>query len=220
MGQKDAEFKYKVEEASYIGKRIFDIVSAGIALILLSPIFIVIAILIKLESAGPIFYIAQRAGRKYQIFDFYKFRTMVKGADKELKNLSHLNGYENNGNHKVFYKIKNDPRITGLGKFLRNTSLDELPQLFNVIKGDMSIVGNRPLPLYEAQMLTDDDSAERFLAPSGLTGLWQVMKRGTDDLTVEERIMLDKIYARECSMLFDIKLILKTFPVIIHKESV
>ncbi len=202
-------------------KRVFDIVFSGTALIILSPILLIIAILIKLESSGPIFYISQRAGTNYKIFDFYKFRTMVKDADKKLKELSDRNQYQkSDGNADVFYKIQNDPRVTRLGKFLRNTSLDELPQLLNILKGDMSIVGNRPLPLYEAERLTVDEYAERFLAPSGLTGLWQVKKRGTDEVTNEERIELDKAYARKRSFLFDLKLIIKTLPVFIQKESV
>jgi lipopolysaccharide/colanic/teichoic acid biosynthesis glycosyltransferase len=212
--------KNKSKAVNYTCKRIFDLVFAGIALILLSPILVFVAILIKIASKGPVLYISERAGKGYMIFNFYKFRTMEVGADTKLASLSHLNEYANTDEQEVFYKIKNDPRVTRVGQFLRNTSLDELPQLFNIIKGDMSIVGNRPLPLYEARMLTKDNSVERFLAPSGLTGLWQVEKRGTDDLTYEERINLDKTYARKWSMLFDLKLILKTLPVFIQKEAV
>ncbi|HCZ36917.1 MAG TPA: colanic biosynthesis UDP-glucose lipid carrier transferase, partial [Cytophagales bacterium] len=159
-------------------KRVSDIILSSIALIVLSPILLLIAIIVKLESRGPVFYISKRAGSGYKIFDFYKFRSMRTGADKELKNLAHLNQYSENSTETVFFKIKDDPRVTRFGLFLRNSSLDELPQLFNVLKGDMSLVGNRPLPLYEAERLTKDQIAWRFLAPAGITGLWQVTKRG------------------------------------------
>lgn len=221
IDRKEIEFSTTPNHRNYYQKRIFDIVFASAALLLSFPLFIIISIIIKLESKGPVFYISKRAGYGFNIFDFYKFRTMRKGADKELTKLNHLNQYNNLGsNQPSFFKAKNDPRVSGFGKILRNTSLDELPQLINVLKGDMSIVGNRPLPLYEAQQLTNDDSAERFLASSGLTGLWQVMKRGSDDITDEERILLDKIYARKSSLLFDIKILIMTFPALIQKESV
>ncbi len=218
--ENSTEIMYKNYGSSYMIKRAFDLSFACFALFLLLPVLVFVAFLIKIESRGPIFYISQRAGRKYTIFNFYKFRTMAVGADKELVDLAHLNEYGSGEKKEVFYKIKDDPRVTRIGQFLRNTSLDELPQLVNIIKGDMSIVGNRPLPLYEAKMLTNDSSAERFLAPSGLTGLWQVKKRGTVDMSNEERINLDKQYARQWSVLFDLELILKTFPVFVQKESV
>lgn len=120
----------------------------------------------------------------------------------------------------VFMKFKNDPRITKVGKFLRNTSIDELPQLLNVFLGHMSLVGNRPLPLYEAEQLTADGCVERFLAPAGLTGLWQVEQRGTKEISMEERIALDNEYARNYSLLYDFKLILKTFPALFQQENV
>jgi lipopolysaccharide/colanic/teichoic acid biosynthesis glycosyltransferase len=119
-----------------------------------------------------------------------------------------------------FFKISNDPRVTKVGKFLRKTSIDELPQLFNILKGDMSLVGNRPLPMYEAEKLTTDFAIERFNAPSGLTGLWQVSKRGKGDMSETERIELDKTYAREWSLKSDFKIILKTFPALLQEENV
>lgn len=121
----------------------------------------------------------------------------------------------------AFFKIKDDPRITRIGKFLRNTSMDELPQLINVLRGDMSLVGNRPLPLYEAEQLTTDEAALRFMAPAGITGLWQVTKRGKKgDMSEEERIALDKDYATDHSFKRDLKLIFKTFPALFQKENV
>ncbi|RIJ43187.1 sugar transferase [Pontibacter oryzae] len=120
----------------------------------------------------------------------------------------------------AFMKFQNDPRITRLGLFLRNTSLDELPQLFNIFLGDMSLVGNRPLPLYEAEKLTTDEYIQRFAAPAGLTGLWQVTKRGKGDLSEEERIQLDIEYAHTYSFWGDVKLILRTFPALLQTENV
>jgi lipopolysaccharide/colanic/teichoic acid biosynthesis glycosyltransferase len=147
------------------------------------------------------------------------------GADAELKQLAHLNQYngessENGAAANVFFKIKNDPRITRFGQFLRNTSLDEIPQLFNVLIGDMSLVGNRPLPLYEAEKLTNDQIAWRFLAPAGITGLWQITKRGKDNMSPEERIALDMEYAMKNSFWLDVKIMLSTFPALLQKEKV
>ncbi len=249
-------------------KRIFDVFFSGLALICLAPIFLLIIIIMKLESKGPVFYYAKRVGTGYHIFKFYKFRSMYVNADKRLKELQHLNQYSGasaseepaqiftsdslcdhcikngtkcqqvlyaDGNTwceknyinsrkssagSAFFKIKNDPRVTKVGKFLRNTSIDELPQLWNVFIGDMSIVGNRPLPLYEAEKLTTDKYALRFRAPAGITGLWQVEKRGKGEMSEEERLMLDNSYAENHSFLKDILLILKTVPALFQKESV
>ncbi len=246
-------------------KRVFDIFFASIALILLSPLLIVVCILLRLESKGPLFYYALRVGAGYKTFKFYKFRSMFVNADKRLKELQHLNQYASqateveivaedylcdeckaagtscrfpmysdtnrwcekqyNENKKskagsAFFKLKDDPRITKVGKFIRNTSIDELPQLWNVIIGDMSIVGNRPLPLYEAEKLTTDKYAMRFMAPAGITGLWQVEKRGKGEMSEEERLMLDNKYAQNHSFANDIKLILRTIPALFQSETV
>jgi len=201
-------------------KRASDIILSLFAIIILSPILILIALIIKLESKGPVLYISKRAGSGYKIFDFYKFRSMRAGADKELKNLSHLNQYAEGSEDSVFFKIKNDPRVTPFGQFLRNSSLDELPQLINVLKGDMSLVGNRPLPLYEAERLTKDQIAWRFIAPAGITGLWQVTKRGQKDMSLDERIHLDMEYAMKNSFLLDMKIIFSTFPALFQREKV
>ena len=246
-------------------KRIFDVVSSGIALLLLSPFFLLVIIIMKMESRGPVFYYSLRVGTGYKIFKFFKFRSMYVDADKRLKELKHLNQYDaknevvtamqenmlcdhcvKNGttctrlmfadNHSwcekdyintrralassAFIKLKNDPRVTKVGQFLRNTSIDELPQLWNVLIGDMSIVGNRPLPLYEAEKLTTDKYAMRFKAPAGITGLWQVEKRGKGEMSAEERMMLDNAYAENHSFMNDIRLILKTIPALFQKENV
>lgn len=201
-------------------KRAFDILVSATALFILLPVCVLIAIMIKLESKGPIFYISKRAGTGYKIFNFFKFRTMRVGAEAELSNLAHLNQYGENSADGVFFKIKDDPRITRLGQFLRNTSLDEIPQLFNVLRGDMSLVGNRPLPLYEAEKLTKDQIAWRFLAPAGITGLWQITKRGKDNMSPDERIALDMEYAMKNSFWLDMKILLSTFPALLQKEKV
>lgn len=248
-------------------KRVFDICFALIALLLLSPLLLIVILAVKLESKGPVFYYSLRVGTGYRIFKFFKIRSMYVNADQRLKDLKHLNQYSNGGEstdmkpgsasalcdecvalgtkcrypvyadnntwcekkytvykkssaNSAFIKIKDDPRVTKVGKFLRNTSIDELPQLVNVLIGDMSIVGNRPLPLYEAEKLTTDKYALRFMAPAGITGLWQVEKRGKGKMSEEERLMLDNNYAENHSFLYDIGLILKTIPALFQKESV
>jgi lipopolysaccharide/colanic/teichoic acid biosynthesis glycosyltransferase len=203
-----------------LSKRAFDVLISSIALLLLSPLFFLIAIAILIESRGSIFYIAQRAGRGYRIFNFYKFRTMQQGSDKQMSELKHLNQYDAETAGPVFFKINNDPRITRVGSFLRNTSLDELPQLFNVFLGHMSLVGNRPLPLYEAVALTTDDYAARFMAPAGITGLWQVKKRGNKDMSIQERISMDIDYASKCNFATDLWIIANTPTALLQKENV
>lgn len=201
-------------------KRVFDIVVSSILLVLFSPLLLLIAIIIKLESKGPVFYNAKRAGRGFQIFSFHKFRTMEVNADKKIEALAHLNQYQSNSKGPKFFKLNNDPRVTRFGKFLRNSSLDELPQLFNVLKGDMSLVGNRPLPLYEAATLTTDEFVERFTAPAGITGLWQIKKRGRSEMSVEERINLDISYARNSNLLYDFWIMANTPKALIQKSNV
>ena len=236
------------------GKRMFDIVFSILALLFFSPLIILIAIAIKLESKGPIIYSQQRVGTGYDLFTFYKFRTMVQHADKQIGKLEGLNEYldqlrkegEVNGieecpeckklghpcspllymdgieiceNHylrlrksqllqKVFFKVKDDPRITRVGKIIRQFHFDEIPQFYNVLKGDMSVVGNRPLPLYEAECLTTDEWAYRFMAPAGITGLWQI--HAGEIYNPEERIALDNQYAMIASPWTDFKIIVKT----------
>lgn len=210
-----------VYDLDHIFKRVLDILVSVITLVFLAPLMLLIAIIIKIESRGPIFYTSFRAGSNYRIFKFIKFRSMVADADQKLSALKGLNQYGSAGrNNPVFFKISNDPRTTKFGKFLRNTSLDELPQLFNVIKGDMSLVGNRPLPLYEAKTLTTDQHAERFIAPAGITGLWQVSKRGKKEMSVEERVALDINYARNHSFWYDLKIIMITPKALTQKENV
>lgn len=200
-------------------KRVIDLCIAIIGIIVLLPLFILIALAIKLESKGPIIYRSKRAGQGYRVFDFYKFRSMYVDANERLLALKHLNQYQENSKT-IFFKIKEDPRITKIGRLLRKMSLDELPQLFNVILGNMSIVGNRPLPLYEAEELMTDEWIMRFLAPAGITGLWQVTKRGKDNMSSEERIQLDLKYAKEYNFWYDLKIMVKTLPAMIQHEEV
>lgn len=215
-----AKTKYQIP----FQKRAFDILTSGLALLFLAPFFLIIAAIIRLESKGKVIYKSKRVGAGYKIFDFYKFRSMKNNADQMLHTMSDLNQYANseeNANGKsAFVKFKNDPRITKFGSFLRKTSIDELPQLINVFIGDMSLVGNRPLPLYEAEQLTTNEWSTRFIGPAGLTGLWQISKRGQKDMSERERKELDNFYADNYSIFLDMKIILKTFPALIQKEQV
>jgi lipopolysaccharide/colanic/teichoic acid biosynthesis glycosyltransferase len=222
MNTRSIETSLKVTTPpSPVFKRAFDILVAGTLLLILSPILILIALAIRIESKGSIFYVAKRAGRGYKIFNFYKFRTMAVGADKQVTQLAHLNQYSGGeaAAGAVFFKINNDPRITKIGAFLRNTSLDELPQLLNVLLGDMSLVGNRPLPLYEAASLTTDEWAKRFMAPAGMTGLWQIKKRGKEDMSIEERLNLDIDYADRFSFMYDLWIMANTPSALIQRTN-
>lgn len=246
-------------------KRVFDILFAIAVLVILSPLLIITAIAIRMESKGKVIYKSQRVGSNYKIFNFLKFRSMYTNADKRLKELNALNQYKmeeeltddqpeirfddlvgtpeeeatlfisddfviseedllkkkSEEKQNTFIKIENDPRVTRVGRFIRKYSIDELPQLLNVLKGDMSIVGNRPLPLYEAELLTSDTYIERFMAPAGLTGLWQVEKRGgAGKMSAEERKQLDIKYARDFSFWLDMKILLKTATAFVQKENV
>lgn len=218
----DTAGQSRISDVRLMIRRTLDFSFSLLLTILLFPLFLIIAILIKIESSGPVFYISQRAGKGYKIFKIFKFRTMVNKADKMLDEYRDLNQYDKNSSEKnsAFVKLDNDPRITKIGNFLRKTSIDELPQLFNVIKGDMSIIGNRPLPLYEAMKLTRDRQALRFNAPAGITGLWQIRKRGKSEMSADERINLDVEYAKNYSLLTDIKIFFMTFPALIQDTSV
>jgi lipopolysaccharide/colanic/teichoic acid biosynthesis glycosyltransferase len=262
-----------------VWKRLFDIIVASLAIILLSPVFILTAIAIRMESKGPILFKSKRVGTNYAIFDFLKFRSMYVDAEHQLKELSKernqykeqeaeepkstitaplgdqaekammnmgmesgmmigdeeimlvgddfvvaesdFNKQKEDEINNAFVKIEDDPRVTKVGKFIRKFSIDELPQLFNILKGDMSIVGNRPLPLYEAEKLTADSSIDRFMAPAGLTGLWQVEERGRGGaMSAEERKQLDITYGQTYSFLLDMKIILRTFTAFKQKGNV
>lgn len=218
--KKEKQPKRRFEKVTTFIMRSIDILISFVALVVALPLFVIIAIAIKLESKGPVFYTSLRAGKGFKVFRFFKFRTMVTNADKIVDELADLNLYEAGPKKPHFFKIMNDPRITKIGSFLRNTSLDELPQLVNVFIGDMSIVGNRPLPLYEATTLTTNEWAERFMAPAGITGLWQISKRGNAEMSNEERVLLDINYARHRTLTGDLKILLKTPSALIQKANV
>ena len=272
--------KYKILKFKIpIWKRLFDIFFSGLAIIILSPIFILTAIAIRIESKGPIMFKSKRVGTNYTIFDFLKFRSMYIDAEQRLKEVSKghnqyaeneeedehrtitaplgdeaeqdmldlgmesdmvisdeetmligddfvvaesdFNKKKEEDNNNAFVKIENDPRVTKVGRFIRKYSIDELPQLFNILKGDMSIVGNRPLPLYEAERLTADSSIDRFMAPAGLTGLWQVEERGKGgNMSAEERKQLDITYGQTYNFILDMKIIFRTLFAFVQKENV
>ena len=210
------KFEFKIP----LSKRVFDVIGASLGLLLSAPLWLLVAIAIKLESKGPVFYKSKRVGAGYHIFDFFKFRSMRSDADTLLDDLQHLNQYKEGPGTPIFLKINRDPRVTAVGRFIRKYSIDELPQLINVLRGDMSLVGNRPLPAYEAEMLTGNEWSARFLAPAGLTGLWQVTKRGQTNMHAEERIALDIAYSKDYSLLTDMGIIFKTFNALVQKETV
>ncbi|GAB4025307.1 hypothetical protein GCM10028809_05540 [Spirosoma gilvum] len=247
-------------------KRVIDITVSLAILFLLSPLMLLVALLIFLDSKGPVIYKSKRAGANFHVFDMYKFRTMRVEADQLLNQLADHNIYApstspntptNDVEHLCsacraqgiscqrllfdqdkpicekaylqeartsakFMKFRNDPRVTRLGTFLRNSSIDELPQLFNILLGDMSLVGNRPLPLYEAEKLTSDEFAKRFAGPAGLTGLWQVQKRakGQEIMSDRERTLLDIEYSHTFSLKTDLLIIWRTFFSLWQKENV
>ncbi|MBI0577485.1 sugar transferase [Neobacillus cucumis] len=193
-------------------KRVVDLVGAFAGLIVFSPIFLLIAILIKIQDPrGPIFFKQQRIGKNGQKFYMYKFRSMVSNAEELLTDL--LGKNEISG---AMFKMKEDPRITKIGKFIRKSSFDELPQLWNVIKGEMSLVGPRP-PLPREVEEYDDYDKQRLTVTPGCTGLWQVS--GRNSLSFKEMVELDLKYIFERNMWIDIKIILKTFFVLFGSKN-
>ena len=193
-------------------KRLMDIIGASLGLIIASPIMLIVAILIKLEDPkGPIFFSQVRNGAYPTTFKMYKFRSMYIDAEERLQELMHLN--EQSG---PAFKIKDDPRITKVGKFIRKTSLDELPQLFNVLKGDMSLVGPRPAIPREVEQYTDYQKQRLFVKP-GLTCIWQVS--GRNNIGFDEWVELDIEYIKTRNLWLDIKLILMTIPAMLGDEN-
>ena len=190
-------------------KRILDILISGIALILSLPVSIIVAAAIKIFSPGPVFFVQQRVGLNKRHFRMYKFRTMVPGAENKQTEVEFLN--ESTG---AVFKIKKDPRLTSIGKILRKLSIDELPQLFNVLKGDMSLVGPRPLPIRDYNGFSEDWHRRRFSVRPGITCLWQV--NGRCALPFERWMELDMEYIDKWSLWLDLKILAKTFPSVLR----
>jgi exopolysaccharide biosynthesis polyprenyl glycosylphosphotransferase len=195
-----------VPEIGLIFKRVFDTVFSTVALVLLSPILLAIAIAVKFDSHGSVFYTSERIGKKGVVFRCIKFRTMVRDADTRRAEIMHMNERDD-----VLFKVSNDPRITRLGRFLRKYSLDELPQFINVLRGEMSIVGPRP-PLAGEVLNYDLDHLRRLDVTPGITGLWQV--QGRQDPSFASYVSLDVTYIDNWSIWLDFKIILRTIAVV------
>lgn len=213
VSKKKSLVKRHKEPWSYLfTKRLIDIIGALVGLMLLSPIFFIVAILIKLEDPkGPVFFTQERNGQHLEIFNMYKFRSMVSNAEELLKELQDQN--EMSG---PVFKIKEDPRITKIGKFIRKTSIDELPQLINVLNGDMSLVGPRPPIPREVKQYTPYQM-QRLLVKPGITCIWQVS--GRNNIGFDEWVDLDIKYIKERSLWLDIKLIFMTVPVLLGDRN-
>lgn len=195
----------------YFIKRLIDVIGSLSGIILLSPLLLVVALLIKFESKGPIFFHQKRIGLQGKKFKMYKFRSMFVNAEELLDKLKDKN--EMSG---PMFKMKDDPRVTTIGKFLRRTSIDELPQLLNVLKGEMSLVGPRPNLIREVEQFSEYHKS-KFLAKPGLTCYWQVM--GRSSIGFEEWMELDVKYLEERSTWVDLKLIFKTVRVLFGDEN-
>ena len=199
---------YSLEGWPVFVKRIFDIVVSFLGIVLLCPILLIAGFLIKLTSPGPVFFTQKRLGLNKRHFDVYKFRTMVVGAEARMREIEHLN--EVSG---PVFKIKNDPRITPIGRLLRKTSIDELPQLFNVLKGEMSLVGPRPLPLRDYKGFNKDRQRRRFCVKPGITCLWQI--RGRSSIPFEQWMELDLQYIDKWSLWLDLQILMRTIPAVL-----
>jgi len=201
-------------------KRAFDLVAASLMLLVASPVMLAIAVLIKRSDKGPILFVQERLGRDGRPFRFYKFRSMVHNSDDAIHRQfvamfigGDENGCAESNEGEPCFKMKEDPRVTRIGAFLRRTSLDELPQLFNILKGEMSLVGPRPPIAYEIENY-QPWHMERLKAVPGLTGLWQVSGRST--VTFEEMVRLDIRYINSWSPLLDLSILLRTIPVVLQ----
>jgi exopolysaccharide biosynthesis polyprenyl glycosylphosphotransferase len=201
----------KLSRVVYVVKRATDIVGAGLGLLLLAPLFALIALAIRLDSRGPVLFRQARRGRGGSTFRIAKFRTMTADAETQRFDLGQLN--EVTG---PLFKMRSDPRITRVGGFLRRTSLDELPQLWNVLRGDMSLVGPRPFVIHEADQIVGWAGRRLDITP-GITGPWQVM--GRNDLTFDEMTTLDYVYVTNWSLWWDIKILIKTIPAVLAKKG-
>ena len=194
-----------------VAKFAFDLLVASTLCLLLSPLLLVIAVAIKVTSPGPVLYRQRRVGLRGRPFTMLKFRTMRRDADRQVAELRQARGVTD-----VMFKLKDDPRVTVVGRVLRRYSLDELPQLFNVVRGDMSLVGPRP-PLPEEVTRYEDWHFDRLEAPPGVTGLWQVS--GRSDLPFDDCVRLDIFYIENWSLAYDLYILAKTIPVLLLKRG-
>ena len=208
-----SDVKTKISKKVYIKiKRVIDVILASVALILLSPLFAIIAIAIKIDSKGPVFLAHKRIGKNGKIIKLYKFRSMVINAEELIKSFTP----EQMKEYKENYKLTNDPRITKVGKFLRKTSLDELPQLINIINGDLSIIGPRPVIADELEKY--GTNKDKFLSVTpGLTGYWAA--NGRSNTTYEQRMEMELYYIDNLSLKMDIKVFFKTILSVVKKEG-
>lgn len=202
---------YKRNLGYHLLKRLVDVVGSLIGIIVLSPLLLIVALLIKLLSKGPIFFTQKRVGLYGKEFKMYKFRSMIVNAEVELDKIKHRNEMSY-----PMFKMKDDPRVTSIGKFLRKTSIDELPQLINVLRGEMSLVGPRPNLANEVAMFSVEQKIKLLVKP-GLTCFWQVMGRSSIDF--DEWMKLDIKYLKERSFWVDLKLIFKTFGVFLGDKN-
>lgn len=208
LGKKEA---YHKGFAYYVTKRVIDVVGSTVGLILLSPAFLITAIAIKVDTKGPIFYFQDRVGKNGKLFRMYKFRSMIVNAEDLLENLRDQN--EMSG---PMFKINDDPRITRLGRFIRKTSIDELPQIYNVLRGEMSLVGPRPNLPNEVEKFNEYQRKKLVVKP-GLTCYWQVM--GRSSVGFEGWMSMDIKYIEDRNTLIDLVLILRTFKVFLGDKN-
>jgi exopolysaccharide biosynthesis polyprenyl glycosylphosphotransferase len=193
-------------------KRALDLGLAGLLLVAFAPVFALAALLIRLDSPGPVFFAQERVGLNKRRFRMHKFRTMAPDAESRLAQLEHLN--EADGPN---FKLEHDPRVTRAGRFLRRSSIDELPQLWNVLRGEMSLVGPRPLPLRDVGGFEDDRHRRRFSVRPGLTGLWQVS--GRNDLPFDTWMELDLQYIDAWSLGLDLQILARTIPAVLSGQG-
>ena len=198
------------DDLALYAKRLFDICGAVLLLVILSPIFILVGLVVKLTSTGPVFFTQRRPGRNLVPFTMFKFRTMKAESNHEEEELQRIRNGE-------FCKVDSDPRITPVGRFLRKCSLDELPQLINVIRGDMSLVGPRPILNCELDCFERSVQMRRFAVRPGITGLWQVS--GRSDTNNHKRLMYDLEYIKTWSLLLDLRLLAVTIPAVLKCEG-
>jgi exopolysaccharide biosynthesis polyprenyl glycosylphosphotransferase len=202
--------RFEITHSSKLIKRSFDLAGSSLALLVLAPVLIAIAIAIRLDARGPVTFRQQRAGRHGEPFEMFKFRSMVVGAEHRQRELLHLN--EGDG----VFKIADDPRVTRVGRFLRRYSIDEVPQVLNVLRGEMSLVGPRPLPIRDFERL-EPWHRKRYLVLPGMTGLWQIAGRST--LGFDDLVRLDFYYLEHWSIWLDVSILLKTIPAVIARRG-